>query len=173
MKVSTPTIVAIAALGKKTRYICHGDDLLWRIPEDLKRVKELTINHPIIMGRKTFESIGRPLPHRTKIILTRDTNYAREGIKVAHSAKQALEIAKESDGGSEKIVIFGGAEIYELFLPDTEYLSLTLVDSEKEGTARFPEFLNDFEAVTHPESGIYDDDGTLTPYEWVDYKRKP
>lgn len=170
--MSTPIIVAIAAVGKNTLYICEGDNLLWHISEDLKRVKELTLNHPIIMGRKTFESIGRPLPNRTNIVLTRDTSYSRDGIKVAHSAEQALEIAKESEGGKEKIVIFGGAEIYKLFLPDTQYLSLTLVDSEDKGTQKFPEFIDEFEFVKTSGGGIYDNKGIPTPYEWVDYKRK-
>ena len=170
--MNTPIIVAIAALGKNTHFICHEGDLLWRIPEDLKRVKELTLNYPIIMGRKTFESIGRPLPQRTNIVLTRDTSYSREGIRVAHSADQALKIARESEGGGEKIVIFGGAEIYRLFMPSTTHLSLTLVNSDKSGTDKFPEFENDFEMVSENGGGVYDDNGKPAPYIWVDYKRK-
>ena len=167
-----PKIVAIAALGRNTRFICEGDDLLWHISDDLKRVKSLTIKHPIIMGRKTFESIGKPLPDRTNIVLTRNKSYTHEGVKVAYSPEEALKIAEGSEGGEEKIVIFGGADIYELFLPKTDILNLTLVDSEKEGTRQFPSFEKDFEKSEEHGGGIYNDNGTEVTYQWVDFERK-
>lgn len=169
--MKNPEIVAIAALGKDTRDICHDSELLWRIPEDLQRVRQETLGHPIIMGRKTYESIGKPLPGRTNIVLTRNTDFRAPGIVVVHSANEAIETAKRHEGGEEKIVIFGGAEIYTLFLPKTDALKLTLVDSTKKGTAQFPEYTEMFTETKRSEIKIYDDNGINTPYEWVDYIR--
>jgi dihydrofolate reductase len=162
-----PVIIAIAALGKETHYICVNDKLLWENPEDLKRVKKITLNHPLIMGRKTHESIGRPLPNRTNIILTRNQDYVADGCEVATTVDQALDIAKKSPGG-DQIFIFGGAEIYELFLDKTDKLILTLVDSIKEGDREFPEFSDKFEMVEHHGGGVFDGE----KYEWIDYVKK-
>src|SRR5687768_8176699 len=93
------------------RGIGRGNELMWHIPEELKRFKEITTGHPIIMGRKTHESIKRLLPNRTNIIVTRDPNYKVEGGIVVHSIEEAIEKAKESDGG-EEIFIIGGGQIY-------------------------------------------------------------
>lgn len=165
--MNEPEIIAIAALGKKTRNICVDDQLLWENPADLKRVKELTLHHPLIMGRKTHESIGRPLPERTNIVLTRNPNYTAEGCVVVTTVEEALEIAKKSPGG-EQIFIFGGAEIYELFLDKTNKLLLTLVDSDKPGDRQFPEFSDTFEISENHGGGVFEDES----YEWVDYVRK-
>ncbi len=165
-------IVAIAALGKDTRFICEDDRLLWRITEDLKRVKDITMGHPLIMGRKTFQSIGKPLPGRENIVLTKNTSYQAEGIKVAHSVDEALKIAKEGPGG-DKIFIFGGAEIYNLFIDHTDTLLLTLVDSDKQGTAKFPPYKEKFHVVKQEKGGnYYDKDTQITsPYEWLTLER--
>lgn len=163
-----PEIIAIAALGKITRYICADDKLLWTNPTDLKRVKEETLGYPIIMGRKTHESIGRPLPGRTNIVMTTNHNYQVDGCKIAHSVDEALQIAQKSEGGDKKIFIFGGAEIYNLFLDKTDTLLLTLVDSKKPGTHKFPEYEKEF-ALTHIHgSHVYENE----TFEWIDYKRK-
>lgn len=164
--MNQPQVIAIASLGKETRFIAQGDELIWHNPADLKRVKELTMGHPLIMGRKTYESIGRPLPGRTNIILTRNVDYTAAGCLVVTSPEEALQVAKQSEG-SEKIFIFGGAEIYSLFLPQTDTLMLTVVESTKEGTARFPEFSEDFEESTRHGGGMFEGE----PYEWIDYKR--
>jgi dihydrofolate reductase len=166
--MNKPQIIAIAALGKDTRYICVDDLLLWHNPEDLKKVKSATLGFPLIMGRKTYESIGRPLPKRTNIILTRDKNYVAEGCKVVHDAEEALEIARKSEGGSEKIFIFGGSEIYNLYLDRTDLLMLTLYDSKKEGTGKFPVFEDKFIKLASYGGGVFEGD----PYEWVDYVKK-
>jgi dihydrofolate reductase len=163
-----PEIIAIAALGKDTKYICAEGQLLWHNPEDLKRVKELTLGYPLIMGRKTHDSIGRPLPRRTNIILTRDTNYTADGCAIAHTIEEAIEIAEKSEGGSERIFIFGGSEIYDLFLDRTDKLFLTLVDSHKKGDKQFPEFESQFIKFTSHGGDIFEEEA----YEWVDYVRK-
>ena len=165
--MNRPEIIAIASLGKETRFIAKGDELIWRIGEDLKRVKEITMGHPLIMGRKTYESIGRPLPGRTNIILTRNTDFTAEGCEVVHTVAEALTAAEGAEGG-DRIFIFGGAEIYQLFLDKTDTLMLTVVDSAQEGTARFPEYETNFEKVATHGGGEFEG----KPFEWVDYKRK-
>lgn len=164
-----PEIIAIAALGKSTRYICKDDRLLWHIPEDLKHVKEATTNYPIIMGRKTFASIGKPLPNRTNIVLSRNKDFSvPEEVKLASSLEEALDIARESAGGTKKIFIFGGAEIYKLALPYTNKLMLTLVDDDKPGDAVFPDYEHEFQEIAR--HGVREHEGLR--YEWVDYARK-
>src|SRR5437868_4713726 len=124
-------IIAVAAIGRN-RELGWQDKLLWHIPEDLKRFKELTSGHPIIMGRKTFESIvgylGKPFPNRTNIVVTRDTNYRLgldergfHAVLPAGSIAEAIEIAKKQPG-AEIITIGGGAQIYEQALPHIDTL---------------------------------------------------
>lgn len=169
-------VIAIAALGKDTRFICNRDELLWRISDDLKKVREETMGHPIIMGRKTYESIGRPLPGRHNIILTRDRNSSKieehENISLATNIKEALELAKKwcSDKSRNKIFIFGGAEIYKLALDYTDELMLTLVQSDRQGTARFPEYENQFNLVD--ESEEYFDKKEQVKYTRAIFARK-
>lgn len=157
----------IAAIQKSDRGLGKGNDLLWRIPEDLKRFKELTTGHPIIMGRKTYESIGRPLPHRTNIIITRNVDYAAPGCVVVTSLDDALVKAREAEAknnnAEKKIFIIGGGEIYNQAIPHTDILHLTLVDGNKEADAFFPDY-SDFKTEIwredHPESS--------PSYSWVD-----
>src|SRR6056297_3609108 len=112
--MSTPTISAIAAIGQH-RELGKDNGLIWRIPADLKRLKALTTGHPIIMGRKTFESIGRPLPNRTNIVISRNPDFAAPGCMVVDSLEDALAVAREVE--PEELFIFGGAAIYELAWP--------------------------------------------------------
>jgi len=118
----------IVAIGRN-REIGAKNQLLWKIPEELRRFKEITTGHPIIMGRKTHESIGRVLPGRTNIIVTRDTRYEirEEGAIVVHSLEEALEKAQDADG-SEEVFIIGGAQIFAEALPTADKLYVTLVD---------------------------------------------
>src|ERR1700722_9338336 len=114
-----PKICIVVAIGRN-RELGKDEKLLWHIPEDLKRFKALTLGHPIIFGRKTFESVlgyntGKPLPGRTNIVVTRDLDYTYEGALVAISLKQAIEIAGKVD--PEEIHIGGGAQLYEQVLP--------------------------------------------------------
>ncbi|MEK6983683.1 MAG: type 3 dihydrofolate reductase [Nanoarchaeota archaeon] len=128
-------ISLIAAMGKN-RVIGKDNSLPWRLAEDMKRFKELTSGKPVVMGRKTFESIGRPLPNRKNIILTRDKNYKTEGCIVVHSADEALKAAE----GNEEVMVIGGAKIYEEFLPRANKMYLTLIDEDFKGDAYFPEY---------------------------------
>lgn len=169
--VSTPKIpiVIVAAMSRTDRAIGNNNELLWHIPADLKRFKELTLGHPIIMGRKTFESIlkilGKPLPGRTNIIVTRNNAYQAPGTITAHSIEEALEIAKSEN--PTEIHIGGGAELYKLALPHTDRLHLTFIDDQGPADTFFPDFESDFtETKIYPEAKHND----LT-YQWVDFVR--
>ena len=127
------TIVAAIAsnnvIGKK-------NSLPWDIPEDLKRFKQLTSGHAILMGRKTFDSIGRPLPNRTNIVMTKDTNYQKEGIEIVFNEIEALNLIKDLN---QEVFIIGGSKIYELFEPWATSLMITRVLKDFEGDAFFPD----------------------------------
>ena len=129
-------ITLIAALSKN-RVIGVDGRLPWKLPEDLKFFKETTAGHPIIMGRKTFESIGRPLPRRTNIVLSRDRKWSASGVLIAPHLTLAWELAQGAEGASEVFVI-GGAQIYKEAMPSADRLLLTEVDLEISGDAFFP-----------------------------------
>lgn len=141
-------VAAVVAMGRN-RELGKNNKLIWRIPDDLKRFRILTRGHPLIMGRKTFESIlsyrGSPLPDRTNIIVTRHPidlvgRYKYKGVAVVSSFKEALEIAIESPG-SEEVHVGGGAEIYKEALPHIDKLYLTLIDAEApDADAFFPPY---------------------------------
>nr|AIA18352.1 Dihydrofolate reductase [uncultured bacterium] len=132
-------ISLIAAIGKN-RELGRGNELVFKIPEDMKHFKETTMGHAVIMGRVTFESIGRALPNRTNIVVSRDSNYpVPEGVLKASSIEDAIEIAKQHE--TEEVFVIGGEQIYKLSLPFAERLYLTLVDSEvPDADAFFPEY---------------------------------
>jgi len=128
--------IALIAAVADNNIIGNNNSLLWRLPKDLKFFKETTTGHHILMGRKTFESIGggKPLPNRTSIIITRQKDYKAEGCKVVHSIEEALEYSK----GQEKIFIIGGGEIYSLALDIANTLYITHVKTTIEGDTVFP-----------------------------------
>ena len=137
---------AVVAMARN-RVIGDGKGLLWHLPGDLPRVKSLTMNKPLIMGRKTFESIGKPLEGRANIVLTRNQNYEADGIIKAHDADDAIGKARawiDEDTSKRigEIIIFGGGYIYEMFLDRTDQIDLTEIDLEAEGGVRFPELLD-------------------------------
>ncbi len=149
-----PRIIAIAAIGKN-RGLGKGNDLLYKIPEDFERMHKVTMGHPLIMGRKTWESIPekrRPLSGRANIVVTRQTDFAPEGAIVLHSIEDAIAKARELD--TEKIYIFGGAEIYKAALPYTDQLYLTVIDAEKDADVFFPDY-SEFTKVISEEKGEY------------------
>ncbi len=129
----------IAAIGKN-RELGRGNALLFKIPEDMKFFKEKTRGHVVIMGRKTYESIGRPLPDRVNIIISRNTDFeVPEGVMKAKSIEEAIEIAKEHE--KTEAFVIGGAQIYELAMPYAYKLYLTLVGKEvKDADAFFPDY---------------------------------
>lgn len=136
MTNQTPILSAIAALAEN-RVIGLKNQMPWHLPADLKHFRTITSGHPILMGRKTFESIGRPLPNRTNIILTRDKNYQADGCIVVNEVEQALNAANELN--ASEVFIIGGSEIYQLLLPRVQRLYLTEIHQQFEGDAFFPQ----------------------------------
>jgi dihydrofolate reductase len=132
--------IIIVAAYAQNRVIGKNNDLVWHLPKDLKHFKDLTMGHPMIMGRKTFESFGKPLPGRTSIIVTRDQNYKQESCIVVHSLEEGINEAKKLNN---QIFIAGGAEIYKQALPITHIMYLTEVKASPEGDTFFPEFSTD------------------------------
>jgi len=130
-----PRITLIAALAKN-RVIGAGNALPWRLPEDLKRFKALTLGHPIIMGRKTWESLGRPLPGRTNIVVSRAAGFGAAGATPAGSLDEALAAAAAT--GSDEVFIIGGADIYRQALPLARRLHLTEIERDFAGDVHFP-----------------------------------
>ncbi|MAH02147.1 type 3 dihydrofolate reductase [Candidatus Woesearchaeota archaeon] len=129
-------IISLIAAMDKNRVIGKGGKLPWNLPADMKYFKDKTLGKPIIMGRKTYESLGKPLPNRTNIIITRDRDYKAEGCIVVHSAEEALKAAE----GDEEVMIIGGSQIYKELLPKTNRMYLTIVDADFEGDTFFPEY---------------------------------
>lgn len=133
-------LALIVAQGRN-RVIGHQNRLPWHLPEDLRYFKQVTLGKPIIMGRKTFESIGKPLPGRTNIVISRDVQWTADNIKIVRSLEEAIEIAEAQaliDGVEESVVI-GGAQIYAQSLASVDRLYLTQVEAKPEGDAYFPE----------------------------------
>src|SRR3989344_3007335 len=149
-----PRVSIIAAIGKN-RELGRDNDLLWRIPDDLKRFKSLTLGHPVIMGRKTFESIGKPLPGRTNLVVSRSSL----------SFENALAQAKKLD--DKEVFIVGGAQIYEQALPYADRLYLTLIDDTKDGDAFFTEYEHLFTKKLSEE--IREHNGLK--YSWVELEK--
>jgi len=156
-------IAAVAANG----VIGRDGALPWRLPGDLARFKRLTVGHPVIMGRSTFQSMGRALAGRTNIVLTRDVGLRLQGCTVVHGAEEALRAASET--GTQEAFVIGGAEVYALFLPGARRMYLTWVDAEVDGDAAFPEVDWSQWRVTSETPGP---EGSL-PHRFVDYERLP
>ena len=127
-------IISIIAAMAENRVIGRGGAIPWDIPADRRRFRELTMGHPIIMGRKTFESIGRPLSGRRNIVLSRRPEYRREGCCVVHSLADALA----ASAGADEVFICGGEELYQLALPLADRIYLTVVHKLCAGDAYFP-----------------------------------
>ncbi len=137
------TLSIIVAMANN-RAIGKDNQLLWHLPEDLQYFKRVTMGKPIVMGRKTFESIGRPLPGRLNIVITRQTEWSHEGVKVVNTIDDALKLAEAQSliDGVDEVMVIGGAEIYQTSLPQAQRLYLTRVDAHIDGDAFFPEINN-------------------------------
>ena len=136
--VKTKEITIIAAVSENN-VLGKNNKLIWHIPNDLKRFKKLTLGHSVIMGRKTFESIARPLPQRKNIILTRNKNYKAKGAVIAHNVKEALNFCENDN----QPFIIGGGEIYKLFMSISNKIELTRIHKSYDGDAFFPEILEE------------------------------
>jgi dihydrofolate reductase len=127
-------VVLVAAMAHN-RVIGHEGGMPWHLPADLKHFKAVTLGHPVIMGRRTFESIGRPLPGRTNIVISRGRPDLPEGVALAGSFEEALQGV-----ASETAMVIGGGEIYRQALPHADRLELTLIDADISGDTQFPEW---------------------------------
>jgi dihydrofolate reductase len=155
-------LVAVAHNGVIGRH----NRLPWRLSADLKRFRALTLGHHVLMGRKTYESIGRPLPGRTNVVITRQPDFQAEGIMVAHSLEEALALA----AGDEQIFVAGGAEIYRQALPRVDRIYLTVIHHDFEGDT----FLFDLDKSVWRETSRVDylpDDKNPYPYSFVELER--
>src|SRR5574343_279775 len=132
--MSSQQITLIAAIGKNNE-LGKENKLLWDLPNDMKHFREKTTEKTVIMGRKTFESIGRPLPRRTNIVVTRSADFHKEGVLVAHSLEEALALAKQSE---TEVFVIGGGELYRQALPLATALEITHVDMTADADTFFP-----------------------------------
>lgn len=159
--MNKPRISIIVALSDN-HVIGNKGKIPWNIPGEQKRVREITTPHPLIMGRKTHEAIGRVLPGRLNIIITSDNNYQVDGGVVVHSLGEAIEVAKDAEetrlgqgsGGQGEIFIFGGGKIFAEAMPLVDRLYLTLVHKKYEGDAYFPNY-SEFTKVIGKEEHEY------------------
>lgn len=144
-----PSISMIVALATGTRAIGLGNALLWDIPEDMAHFKRTTTGHAVIMGERTYASIGRALPNRVNIVLSKDPSFAQAlpaGVLVAGSIDEALALAREQE--QEEVFVIGGGQVYTQFLPLADKLYVTEVAGDFEADTFFPEYKNDFTEVT-------------------------
>ena len=157
--------IAFVVAYDRKKVIGRDGGLPWRLPDDMKHVRELTIGKPLIMGRRTYESIGRPLPQRTNIVLTRDPSFTAEGVLVARTPDEALALA----GDAPEIIVFGGAEVFRQFLPRTDRIYLTEIDADVGGDTTFDFAATDWrvlESTEHPA-----DDRHPYPFRFVTLER--
>ncbi len=161
-------ITIIAAIAKNNA-LGKDNDLIWYLPGDLKRFKKTTTGHHILMGRNTYESIGKPLPNRTTIIITRNENYFKDGCLIANSLEDAVVLAKED----EQIFIIGGAQVYKYAMENNmaDTLDITLVHHEFEADVFFPEIdLNIWEEVAREDFKA--DEKNKFDYSFLRFQKK-
>lgn len=159
-------MISIIVATDEQNVIGKDNELIWHLPDDLKFFKQLTSGHSIIMGRKTFESIGRPLPNRTNIIITNDQHYKAEGCHVVHSLNDALRICEHDN---ERFVV-GGEQIYRLALPFATRVYLTRVHHSFEGDRHFPELGSEWEAVEKLDHAA--DDKHAYSFTFITYEKR-
>ena len=127
--------ISLVVAASKNNVIGRNGGLPWHLPDDLRHFKRLTTGKPVVMGRRTFESIGRPLPDRRNIVMTRDPDYAAEGCNAVSSVDEALDLVADAD----EVMVIGGGQVYRDFLPSADRLYLTRVQAEVDGDTYFPE----------------------------------
>ncbi len=159
------TLSIIVALGRG-RVIGRDNQLPWHLPADLQHFKKVTLGKPVIMGRLTYESIGKPLPGRRNIVITRAAGYDAPGCEVVASPQAALEAVADAD----EAMVIGGANLYRQLLPDTDRLYLTFIDADFDGDAWFPEWSADEWRETAREAHLPDERNAY-PYAFVVLER--
>ena len=159
-------IISLVAAMDTERGIGNHNDLPWRgkVPADMKHFRELTTGHTIVMGRKTYEAMGRALPNRRNIVITRSDDFTAEGAQVFHSPKEVL--TKLEDVGTDEVFIIGGSQIFAEFLPLANRMHLTYIEGEFEADAHFPMF-SETEWMKHGEISVPKDEKNQYPMSFV------
>lgn len=159
--------IAFVVAYARGRVIGRDNALPWgRMPADTRRMRQLTMGKPLIMGRRTYESIGRPLEGRTSIVLTRDPSFRAEGVLVARTPEEALSLA----GSVEEVIVFGGTDVFQQFLPRADRLYLTEIDADIEGDRTFPEIDDrEWRVIERVEFGA--DERHAHPYRFLTLDR--
>ena len=152
----------------KNRVIGKDNQLPWHLPADLKFFKKVTMGHPIVMGRKTHESIGKPLPGRENIILTRNQTYKSEGCSVIHSVEELNRLVEEKN---EEVFVIGGAELFKATFAHVDRLYITKIEHEFEGDTYFPDFKESDWKIISQEKGIKDEKNPYD-YSFIIYERE-
>lgn len=156
-------MISLIVAYARNQVIGYGGVMPWHLPADLKLVKELTTGKTIVMGRKTFESLGRPLPNRRNVVLTRNRDFQPDGVDVVHTREEVLALGD--------VIIFGGADIYRQFLDVVDRLYITEIDLEVEGDTFFPEWDREAFTVVDKREGIVDEKNKY-PHTFYVYERK-
>ncbi|MGE7835073.1 dihydrofolate reductase [Viridibacillus arvi] len=159
-------MISLIVAHDENNVIGLNNAMPWHLPGDLAYFKRTTMGKPMIMGRKTFESIGKPLPGRTNIVITRDEEYAREGIIIVHSLEEALAQAEKE---SEEIMIIGGEQIFRMTLPMADRLYVTKIEKQYEGDTFFPSYGDEWQVVSQSEVNETEDGLKFTYFV---YERK-
>lgn len=160
-------MISMIAAMAEGRVIGEGGSMPWHLPADLQHFKKITSGHPILMGRKTFDSIGRPLPKRRNIVLTRDKSFSAEGVEVIHDFSSVTSLMKEE----EEFFVIGGATIYEQLLPKAERLYITDIHHSFNGDTFFPAIDRKNWVAISEEKGIVDEKNQY-PHTFLVYERK-
>jgi len=159
-------MISLIVAASTNNVIGVRGELPWKLPDDLKRFKQLTLGKPIVMGRRTWESIGRPLPGRQNIVLTRQAGFGAQGCDVVASPAAALSAA----GGAEEIMIIGGSQVYDLFMPKASRIYMTRVQAGIDGDAFFP-VLDETEWLLTGTEAHGVDEANEYPFEFRTYER--
>jgi len=154
-------MITIIAACSKNRVIGKDNQLLWHLPEDLKRFKNLTLGNPVVMGRKTYQSIGKALPGRLNIILTKNREFKADNCLIYNNIYDMLEIYQQSN-----LFVIGGGEIYNMFLPYAKKVELTLIDKDFEGDTFFPQLGNDW-----IEHSVETNSNSDFEYKYITYQK--
>lgn len=158
-------MISLMVAHDPNRVIGKNNELPWHIPADLAYFKKHTIGKGIVMGRNTYESIGRPLPKRRNIVVTRNDEYTAEGVDVVHNVQDAIKLAREAH---EEVMIIGGEQIFESILPDADRLYITLVHETFDGDTYFPEYGREWKLVSESEQQTSND----VTFSYLVYERR-
>lgn len=156
-------MISIIVATSKNRVIGNNNSLIWKLPADLKRFKQITTGNTIVMGRKTYESIGKPLPNRRNIIITRDTNYLADNCEIVNSIEEALMLCNND------CFIIGGGEIYKQSIDIADKIYLTLVQEDFEGDTYFPEIGKEWTKVIRED--FEPDEKNAHKYSFINYEK--